>query len=139
MVANRDRALLTNLELSVMLGVWVAHPQPVTAREVVDQLNAERRKPLAYNTVQTVLTILREKGVVAVRPGPGRAHVYRAKLSRDEVRGSMVDDLVERLYEGELSPLLLNLVESEALSRAELERVRRVIDQRLDDDVEDPP
>ncbi len=139
MSQRRKGTLLTNLELEVMRIVWEATRPPLTVREVTEELNRGRRKPLAYNTVQTMLTILRDKGVVRVTPGPGRAFRYEPRLSREEVNTSMVGDLIERLFDGRAEPLLLHLVEHEALGREDLEALRRVIDTHLDDrDAEDP-
>jgi predicted transcriptional regulator len=45
----------------------------------------------------------------------------------------MVGELVDRLFDGRVQPLLLNLVEREELSREELERLKRLISERLDD------
>jgi predicted transcriptional regulator len=135
MAKERAKVLLTKLEFEVMRAMWTATASPaeLTVREVVARLNAGRRKPLAYNTVQTVLVILREKGVVRARSGEGRAHVYVPRVTREQVTTSMVGELVERLFDGRVHPLLLNLVEHEALSRAELEKLRTLIDERLDD------
>ena len=135
-----DETLLTKLELEVMQAVWGAGADPLTVREVVERLNAERgieERSLAYNTVQTVLTILRDKGVVTVEKGSGRAHLYRPKRSREEVSTSLVGDLVERVFGGEVQPLLQNLVERPDLERSELEELRRLIDERLGDERDD--
>ena len=63
-MAGRKTILLTKLELEVMREVWDSHPVSLTARDVVDRVNRARSKPLAYNTVQTVLKILEDKRVV---------------------------------------------------------------------------
>jgi predicted transcriptional regulator len=137
MTRERSKAVLTRLELEVMRGVWGAEAgRGLTVREVADRVNVGRRKELAYNTVQTVLNILRDKRVVRVRAGDGRAHLYQPRVSREQVTTSMVGELVERLFDGDVEPLLLNLVEREELSRAELEKLRRLIDERLDDGAE---
>jgi predicted transcriptional regulator len=134
MTRERGKVLLTRLELEVMRAVWDAPPESErTVRDVVERLNSGRRPPLAYNTVQTVLGILREKGVVRVRPGEGRAHVFVPRVSRAQVTTSMVGELVERLLDGRVEPLLLNLVEREELAREELERLRTLLDERLVD------
>jgi BlaI family penicillinase repressor len=134
MTRERSKAVLTRLELEVMRGVWGAEPgRALTVREVVDRVNVGRRKGLAYNTVQTMLNILRDKGVVRVRPGEGRALVYQPRVTREQVTTSMVGELVERLFDGDVEPLLLNLVGREELSRAELTKLRRLIDERLED------
>lgn len=138
MTRERGKVLLTRLELEVMRAVWDAPPDSErTVRDVVERLNAGRRPPLAYNTVQTVLGILRDKGVVRARPGEGRAHVFVPRVSREQVTTSMVGELVERLFDGRVEPLLLNLVEREELSREELERLRSLLDERLVDRSDD--
>ena len=139
MTRVRSKVVLTKLELEVMRAVWGAEPgRDFMVREVVDRLNVGRRPPLAYNTVQTVLHILRDKGVVRVRPGEGRAHVWQPRVTRAQVTTSMVGELVERLFDGDVEPLLLNLVEREKLSRPELEKLKRLIDERLDDGAAGP-
>jgi predicted transcriptional regulator len=56
--------------------VWQAH-QPVTVRQVADQLNDGRNQDLAYTTVMTVMSRLADKGVLA-RRREGRGYVYEA-------------------------------------------------------------
>jgi BlaI family penicillinase repressor len=132
---SRQRSVLTNLELRIMRAIWDGESSTLTVREVVDRLREqEPKKPLAYNTVQTMLTILRDKGAVAQEAGKGRAHRFRARLTRDQVTNSMVDDLVERLFDGEVHPLLVQLVGQESLSRDELERLRGLIDSQLSEE-----
>lgn len=134
MARERPKVVLTRLELEVMRAVWEgAAAGDTTVRGVVAKLNEGRARALAYNTVQTVLNILRDKGVVRVRAGAGRAFVYVPRITREQVTTSMVGELVERLFDGEVQPLLLNLVEREGLSRQELESLKRLIDERLDD------
>lgn len=133
-MSGRAKVVLTRLELEVLRTFWEGSDgAESTVREVVARVNVGRRRPLAYNTVQTVLNILREKGVARVRAGAGRAHLWQPRVSREQVTTSMVGELVERLFDGQLEPLLLNLVEREELSRPELERLRRLIDEKLDD------
>jgi predicted transcriptional regulator len=134
MAREKPKVVLTKLELEVMRAVWEGvGTGDMTVRGVVARLNAGRARVLAYNTVQTVLNILRDKGVVRVRAGQGRAFVYVPRITREQVTTSMVGELVERLFDGEVQPLLLNLVERESLSRPELESLKRLIDERLDD------
>lgn len=135
-MSPRKKPVLTNLELEVMQVVWSAGPEPVTVRDVVEALNDGRKKTLAYNTVQTMLVILRDKGVVKARKGPGRAHAWSPTVSRDEVSETMVGDLVDRLFAGRVEPLLHHLVEHEGLERDELAALRRLIDKELEDDAE---
>ncbi|MGC4890564.1 BlaI/MecI/CopY family transcriptional regulator [Micromonospora sp. DT227] len=58
------------LEAEVMATLW-AHAEPMTATEVQAAIGGD----LAYNTVQTIMTRLHDKGVVARRRA-GRGHLY---------------------------------------------------------------
>src|ERR1700744_5403246 len=69
-----------DLEASIMDVVW-ASEAPVRVREVSDQLNRER--PLAFNTVQTVMENLFHKGWLT-RHKTARVYWYEAARSRDD-------------------------------------------------------
>ncbi|QOV38542.1 BlaI/MecI/CopY family transcriptional regulator [Streptomyces ferrugineus] len=79
------------LEQAIMDVVW-AEGTPLTVREVLEHLNRERPQPLAYNTVQTVMDILRRKGWLD-RAKDGRAFRYRATKSREEYAASLIDQV----------------------------------------------
>lgn len=134
---------LTRLESEVMHAVWNAEPNPVRARDVLDEINANRREQLAYTTVQTMLTILKDKGFVQPTDGPpgagGKAHWFRAKVSRDAASRDMVGDVVDRLFGGRVQPLLQMLVEDERLDAAELKQLREWVESRLRDDGRSKP
>lgn len=132
---------LTKLEGEVMLAVWDL-ASPVRVRDVVEVLNAGRKPPLAYTTVQTMLTILKDKGVVEQVEGAGRAFLYRAILSRSQVSTHMVRDLADRLFGGRVEPMLLQLIGDSRLKPAELRELRDWVDAQLRDvqsrDVQEP-
>src|ERR1700753_2168793 len=77
-----------DLEASIMDVVW-ASEAPVRVREVSDQLNRER--PLAFNTVQTVMENLFHKGWLT-RHKNGRAYWYEAARSRDDCVAQLLDE-----------------------------------------------
>ena len=81
------------LEQAIMDVVWGAGA-PLTVREVLERLNADRPQPLAYNTVQTVLEILHRKKWLA-RAKDGRAFRYTATKSREEYAASLIDQVWE--------------------------------------------
>jgi len=126
---------LTDLELEIMQVVWDAHPDALTVRDVVDRLASDGHE-LAYTTVQTMMTILKKKGVLCSRPGPGRAHEYRAEVTRSEARSSMTEDFLVRLFRGDAQPLLAHLLEHESVQREELEELKRKIETQLSDEEE---
>ena len=75
-----------DLEAAIMDVVWAAGA-PVRVREVSEQLNRDR--PLAFNTVQTVMENLYRKGWLERRKD-GRAYWYIAERSRDDYAAGLV-------------------------------------------------
>ena len=115
---------LGTAELEVLRAVW--DDQPATVRQVLNRLH-DRGRNVAYTTVQTVLTRLEQKGVVA-SDKRDTAYVYRAKLTRDSVGQSRLRALVDQIYDGAAAPMVLQLIENEKFSAEELSRLRRLID-----------
>ncbi len=125
-----DLPPLSDAQLEIMNVVW--DQGEVSVGDTWSVLSEQRS--IARNTVQTVLTILKGKGVVAARKGQGRAHLYLTKASQEEVAASMVHDLTERLYDGRIAPVLLHLVESETLSPSARAELKSWIEEHLDDE-----
>ena len=79
------------LESAIMDQVWAA-PGPVLVREVREAL--DERKPIAYNTVHTVMEILHRKGWLT-RAEDGRAYRYSACATREEYAAHLIDQVFE--------------------------------------------
>lgn len=77
-----------DLEASIMDVLWGSEA-PVRVREVSDQLNQDR--PLAFNTVQTVMENLFYKGWLTRRKN-GRAYWYEAARSRDDYIAKLLEE-----------------------------------------------
>lgn len=81
------RAIGGETEAAIMDVVWSAD-QPLTVRDIMDAVNAtRRRRKLAYTTVLTVVTNLADKDLL-VRDAQTRAFRYHAAISRDEFTAS---------------------------------------------------
>ncbi len=114
----------SDAELEVLKVLWATGP--ATVRDVAAALRQKRRR-LAYNTVLTLLSRLRDKGYVAAdRRGP--AHVFRAAASRDDLLGSSLAALADRLCDGTASPLVQALVRGRRLSAADITQLRTLLD-----------
>ena len=118
-------ARFTERELDVMAVLWDRGPS--TVAEVQGRLPDE----LAYTTVLTVLRTLEEKGHVGHREGEGRAYVYRPLVEREAAGSSALGRVLDRVFGGSPELLLTRLVEDRALTDEELERMRRLLDDRL--------
>ncbi len=115
---------LTELQLSILGILW--DRGEATTQEVHEAVGVDRG--LALTTVATLLARLEKKGVLAHRRN-GRQHVYRATISRRDVRRSKVRELTETLFDGDAAALVSHLVNTEAVSPADLRRIRAIISE----------
>jgi len=113
---------LTEQELEIMKVVWEL--QTATVRDVYEALL--RRRKIAYTTVMTMMNILEEKGYLKKR-AEDKAHVYRPAQPKAKVIRAMVQEFVERVFNGSAEPLLVHLVKDRHLSPEELEKIARAI------------
>ena len=95
--------------------------------EVHEELADDEQR--ALTTVATMLSKMEDKGVVASRR-EGRQLVYKPLVSEDEVRKSMVGTLTDTLFGGRPSELVTHLLDEHALSKSDLERLRKLIEER---------
>ena len=115
---------VSDAELEVLKELWAGGP--ATVRDVAAALRRRRRR-LAYNTVLTLLSRLRDKGYVAA-DRRDTAHLFRAVVTRDELLGSSLAALAERVCDGTASPLVLALVRDRRFSADEIARFRQLLD-----------
>ena len=120
-----QRSPVSDAELEVLKVLWAA--APATVRDVVAALGKRRRR-LAYNTVLTLLSRLREKGYVTADRRE-TAHLFRPLVTRDELLGSTLTALANRLCDGTASPLVQALVRDQRLSADEIADLRKLLDE----------
>ena len=114
---------LTPLETEIMNVLWEI--SPATVQTVQQRL----RRELAYTTVQTMLNVLVRKKK-ARRTLKERAYYYRPAVKHDQVAGSAVKDLIDRLFGGSAESLVMSLVESRQLTPEKLARLQRMLEAR---------
>ncbi len=120
---TRKISQLGELEADVMSVVW--EKGKATVQEVKDAL--EPRRSLAYTTVMTVMSRLAEKGMLD-RQKDGRAYFYTPASSQDKVAGSLLQTLVNRLYDGAAGKAIAHLLETDdTVDDEELERLEQLI------------
>jgi len=118
------RVPVSDAELEVLKVLWAGGG--MTVRDVAAELRKQRRR-LAYNTVLTLLSRLRDKGYVEADRRE-TAHLFRAVVTRDGLLGSSLAALADRVCDGTASPLLLALVKDQRLSRDEIAELRQLLD-----------
>lgn len=105
--------------------VWETGPSTVAA--IHDRVCQTRR--VAYTTVMTQLRKLADKGFLSFTQ-EGNAYVYRAEREPGEVRRSVLESILAKVFKGSAVDLIATLVEHEQLSDEELAEIRRIVDER---------
>ncbi len=117
-------ATLTTAELRIMQVLW--EKGSASVQEVLEALPSD--KPVAYNSVLTIIRILEKKGFVR-HVKEGRAHIYRAVLNEEAAKRSEVQNLLSRFFQNSRELLVLNILEEEGLDREELKRLRKRLEE----------
>lgn len=116
---------LGTVQLAIMRVLWEMGEATVTQ---VHKVMHEQRG-LAPTTVATMLTKMEKRGVVTHR-SEGRKYIYSPTVSEGEVKQSMVADLKDKLFEGNVAALVSHLIAEHEVDPNELERLKALIDQK---------
>src|SRR6267143_924445 len=111
-------------ELEILRVLWARGPS--TVREVHEELS--EKKALGYTTVLKFLQIMTAKGTVR-RNEEQRAHVYEACQPATETKRQLVGDVLQRVFEGSASELMIHALEGRRTSKKELDELRRLLDE----------
>ena len=114
----------TASELEILRVLWERGPS--TVREVHEALR--EKKDLGYTTVLKLLQIMTVKGTVR-RNEEQRAHVYEACQPATETKRQLVGDVLQRVFEGSASELMIHALEGRRTSKKELDELRRLLDE----------
>ena len=116
--------LLTELQLAIVRLLW--EKEEATVVEIWEALHAERG--LAQSTLATLLSRLERRGVVTHR-AQARQFVYRALITEQDARHSMVSELTERLFEGDVPALVSHLLTEQDMSPGDMKRIRAMLEE----------
>jgi predicted transcriptional regulator len=116
--SGHDPAELGDLERGILAITW--RLGKVTAEQVREELD----RPLKDSTIRTVLRRLEEKGYLA-HSVDNRTFIYRPAESQQKVAARAVQRIVDWFCEGSVEELLVGLLDSKVVSRAELERLTK--------------
>ena len=122
-MTNEQPQKPTASELEILRVLWERGPS--TVREVHDALSEKR---VGYTTVLKLLQIMTVKGTVR-RNEEQRAHVYEACQPATETKRQLVGDVLQRVFEGSASELMIHALAGRRTSKEELDELRRLLDE----------
>jgi len=117
----------TELELQILRILWERSPQQVSEiRQELSKLGREN----AHTSVITVLNIMVDKGYLE-KEKEGRAYWYRSKINQEDVSIKMTGRLIDHLFGGSASKMMLNLIDQQPMDSSELNELKKLINKKL--------
>ncbi len=116
----------TDLELAILKVLWQAAPQTI---EAVREGLAAAGRQLAHSSVTTIMNIMVRKKYLQRRKR-GRAFEYEPLVEGQAVNRRMLSDMVNRVFDGSASAVLLELLNTSDVSQDELAEIRRLINRK---------
>ena len=83
---------------------------------------------MGYTTVLKLMQIMTAKGTVR-RNETQRAHVYEACLPADQTKRQIAGDMLQRVFEGSASQLMMHALAGQQSLPEEIEELRRMLDE----------
>jgi BlaI family penicillinase repressor len=113
----------TKSELEILQVLWEFGPS--TVRFVNDHLNEQKRE-VNYMSTQKLMLIMLEKGFVTKDESQIK-HVYSAAVEEGKTKGLMLDRVVDTLFNGSASSLMMQLLGNKKMSVKEMEEFKELI------------
>lgn len=99
---------------------------PLTVREVNDRLNKSRR--VGYTTTLKIMQIMTDKTILT-RDTDNRSHIYSPALKPEEVQSSILDHVLQTVFNGNRSNLILQALGNHSASNKEMDEIRALIEK----------
>lgn len=115
---------ISKAEFEVLEALWQEHP--AAAVDIVSRLN--EKKTWHEKTVKTLLNRLVKKQAVSFVKEQ-RRYLYSPLFEREQYTQQASKSLVERLFSGEISPLVAGFAKNKTLKRDDVEALKSLIDQ----------
>lgn len=113
----------TKSELEILQVLWKSGPS--TARFVNDHLN-EHTRPVIYMSTLKLMQIMVDKGLL-VKDESGAKHVYIAAQEASKTKHQLLNGVIDRIFEGSKSALLMQLLGGQQLSPSEKKTFEQLI------------
>ena len=122
-MSNLKSVKPTESELEILQILWKR--EQATVREVHEELS--HYKESGYTTTLKLMQIMFEKGIV-VRDDSAKTHIYRPNISRDNTQKQLLGKMVNSLFEGSTSQMVMQALGSTPPSKEELDEIQQLLD-----------
>jgi BlaI family transcriptional regulator, penicillinase repressor len=114
----------TESELEILQVLW--NEKAATVRTVHEELL--KTKEAGYTTTLKLMQIMFEKGLVT-RDDSNKTHIYQPAVSRENTQQQFLNKMINGLFAGSSSDLVLQALGGHNASEEELEKIQQLINQ----------
>lgn len=114
----------TQKELEILQILWLRGS--VAVKEVHEALGGDEKN--GYTTILKLLQIMYEKGLVT-RQKDGKLHLYEAVPSLENTRQQMLDKIIDSVFHGSASQLVISALGNKRSSKKELEEIKKYLEK----------
>lgn len=114
----------TESELEILQVLW--NEKAATVRTVHEELL--KTKEAGYTTTLKLMQIMFEKGLVT-RDDSSKTHIYQPAVTREKTQKQFLNKMIDTLFAGSSSELVLQALGGHAASDEELEKIQQLINQ----------
>ncbi|GAB1445795.1 MAG: BlaI/MecI/CopY family transcriptional regulator [Cyclobacteriaceae bacterium] len=114
----------TKKELEILHVLW--EKGPCSVKNVHEQMGGDQNN--GYTTILKFLQIMLEKGIVS-RQKSGKLHLYKAIANKENTKQQMVDKIIDTVFEGSASQLVISALGNNKSSKEELKAIRKYLDE----------
>ncbi|MBN1480098.1 BlaI/MecI/CopY family transcriptional regulator [candidate division KSB1 bacterium] len=118
---------ISEAEWRVMKLLWEKSPR--TSNEIIDILDNDQGVDWNPKTIKTLLNRLVNKGALDFDKD-GRSYLYYPKVDEGDCRRAERRSFLGRVYSGALKPMLAAFIEDEKLSKADIEELKRILEEK---------
>jgi BlaI family transcriptional regulator, penicillinase repressor len=114
----------TDKEMEVLQILW--QKSQASVKEVHEELGGESTN--GYTTILKIMQIMHDKGLVT-REKNGKLHLYKAMSSPENTRTQLLDKMINTVFQGSASKMVMSALGSSNPSKEELKEIRNYLDQ----------
>ena len=119
----------TDLELQILKVLW--QQSPLLARDVQAALGEGGRELAKTSVITTLNTMVGKKYLK--RKKQGNMYLFSPSISEDQVGNRVLSDVVDRVFDGSASAVLMKLFDVKDLDTGELRELRTLINRKLNE------
>ncbi|MGE0587841.1 MAG: BlaI/MecI/CopY family transcriptional regulator [Cyclobacteriaceae bacterium] len=114
----------TGKELEILQVIW--EKESCSVKEIHKAMGGDQQN--GYTTILKLLQIMFEKGIVS-RKKSGKLHLYEASVTKENTKQQLVGKLIETVFEGSASELVMSALGNTKSSKEEIKAIRAYLDK----------